>query len=550
MNKLVSIIVGSALGLTLAASVGIGMAVGRETGFEAAKAADVIEYTLDGTITGGNSGHAAISSINQGGIGWSVVADTTVSPWGVGTDKKGQVTGADRHINTNDALSPYNITKVVVTIGDGKNITINSFKMNVGTSAQGSDVSSISKNFDFNTTFTFDRPSGVDWSNKCFDFVFNITVEDGPARTFGFVKAQFYRDDSEAILQSISLDGHLSNPTFVYGDQWHHDGVNVIGHYSDNTTKIISGGITWTYSPAVALLDVHQLTITATMGNSSVSTTESVSVHKVGSPCVNDKAYEMSILVSTTTKYYCGRVSGNYGETDSQAKSAKVYFQSHDDGQDMFTYSNNQVGGTKNYIVPTVSSGSAAFSTTTTRPSGAWYYNGRNFAYYLSALNNCYSPGGIGSDGRIYMYESYISTNVNPSYALVSGLTAEEFATDFLNTITCDATGATAPTYSNNFSWNDFSALFDQVQTEEKTILIQASANENGTIVEQAMAKYDYIVAKYSYNNFINRSISNSANRMMGVIDNNQVIMMTVIFGLVISTAFVAFYALKKRKLD
>ena len=56
MNKLMSIIVGGALGLTLAASVGVGVAVGSNNDFRKAEAAsNTISWTGGGSTTSGYS---------------------------------------------------------------------------------------------------------------------------------------------------------------------------------------------------------------------------------------------------------------------------------------------------------------------------------------------------------------------------------------------------------------------------------------------------------------------------------------------------------------
>ena len=89
--------------------------------------------------------------------------------------------------------------------------------------------------------------------------------------------------------------------------------------------------------------------------------------------------------------------------------------------------------------------------------------------------------------------------------------TAEEFATTFLDSITCDATGETAPVLSR--SWSSLSAMYEDVETSQKGVLVNANANENGNVVERAMARYDIICRKYSqYNNFIGRASANPSN--------------------------------------
>lgn len=89
----------------------------------------------------------------------------------------------------------------------------------------------------------------------------------------------------------------------------------------------------------------------------------------------------------------------------------------------------------------------------------------------------------------------------------VSYYDAGDFSEEFLSTITCDG-GKTAP---DVFDWEDlrddkYSKLFD----DDKTTLKNATASESGTTIEQAMARYDYIINKYNkstevYANYISR---------------------------------------------
>ena len=55
--------------------------------------------------------------------------------------------------------------------------------------------------------------------------------------------------------------------------------------------------------------------------------------------------------------------------------------------------------------------------------------------------------------------------------------------------------------------------MYDDVETSQKGVLVNANANENGNIVERAMARYDIICRKYSqYSNFIGRASANPSN--------------------------------------
>ena len=128
---------------------------------------------------------------------------------------------------------------------------------------------------------------------------------------------------------------------------------------------------------------------------------------------------------------------------------------------------------------------------------------------------------------------------------------AEEFATTFLESIQCDATGETPPTLSR--SWSSLSSMYADVETSQKGILVNAVANENGDIVEQAMARYDFLCRKYSqFNNFINRASanpSNSNNPLNRLVKNYSLQIAFPIAGAVVVIGLIVLVSLKKKKI-
>ena len=130
--------------------------------------------------------------------------------------------------------------------------------------------------------------------------------------------------------------------------------------------------------------------------------------------------------------------------------------------------------------------------------------------------------------------------------------TAEEFATDFLDSITCNNNGATAPTLSR--FWSELAALYATVDTDHKAVLVNAIANESGSIIEQAMARYDFLCRKYSeFNNFIGRSSANASNSISNLVykslfgDKALVIAFSIVSGVVVAGAIVLISLKKKR---
>ena len=354
----------------------------------------------------------------------------------------------------------------------------------------------------------------------------------------------------------ISISGSLTNTLYTDGGLWNPAGLTVIATHNDDTTLDVTGGVTWSYNPATPTIGVTSVTITATY-ESFTATSSAQSVTVATTPYLNGTAYKMYFYntVKDSNYYFTGAMgTGNqqyYGATSTtKSEGVDVFFEARSSGSGQNIYFMN--GTTKNYfsVVESTSSGSTHynFHFDSSVPTNPWLYNG---SFVVYQVNSSYYT--FGTKDSFTTFDSFVSTltsNYPVQFEASTAITATTFAEDFLANMTCDSTGASAPTFASGYTWADFQVLYNQLDSTEKQTLHDAQANESGTTVEQAMARYDYVVAKYSYNNFINRTISNSSNRMNGIIDNNRVVLITAVLGLLSTTAFAAFYMLRKRKLD
>ena len=95
---------------------------------------------------------------------------------------------------------------------------------------------------------------------------------------------------------------------------------------------------------------------------------------------------------------------------------------------------------------------------------------------------------------------------VKITWAPETSSNAEAFAETFLEKQLCDG-GLTAPDVD---TWNTLADLYgESLADEEKALFASAVSDEEGTKVEQCVARYDYIVGKYGsdvYQDFMGRS--------------------------------------------
>ncbi len=118
------------------------------------------------------------------------------------------------------------------------------------------------------------------------------------------------------------------------------------------------------------------------------------------------------------------------------------------------------------------------------------------------------------SDGYARFTTYSLSNNYYPLNIYKKVFTAQEYAQIFISSISCDATGNSTPTL--NISWNELSSLYDDIfPLSQKDLLINATYTVSGDIVTPtgsttndvaiAMSRYDIIIGKYSYTDYIGR---------------------------------------------
>lgn len=126
---------------------------------------------------------------------------------------------------------------------------------------------------------------------------------------------------------------------------------------------------------------------------------------------------------------------------------------------------------------------------------------------------------------------------------------AKDFATDFLSaTASCQNSGNT-PNIST--LWSNGKANYTRLFTEDLNTLAGADANQAGTTIEQAMARYDFIARKYySSDNYLNRNLGVGNYMVLFGISSKKIAPYTiiVIFTLVSVAALAIYITNKNRK--
>ena len=135
------------------------------------------------------------------------------------------------------------------------------------------------------------------------------------------------------------------------------------------------------------------------------------------------------------------------------------------------------------------------------------------------------------------------------------GYTAEDFAQDLLDqtdAICEDYDGVTNNKTALEAVWSDLASndKYPSLPSAEKTKLAEAARDESGTVVERAMARYDYLTGKYSLNNFINgrTPVVFSNSNILFKTSNNTMLIVVVASIATVSSIGLCILMIKKRK--
>lgn len=410
---------------------------------------------------------------------------------------------------------------------------------------------------------------------------FSLKNEDAShAQSFYSLKINFQViDENEEFLSLVVSKSAgwstATNGTYKDGDSPTNSGLVATANFttdgetisrSEDVTSLVSN---WTYNPATLSTGDTSFTVVATWsGHSSASfTVSNISVTAITGPIPSGRYYIMN----------SDKTFGLNAEASASASPATVNLGSANQltAFDVILKADNEyeisvtIETVKYYLVcnTTATSSNNTSIRITSSPSGSlksthWslddtsvsatgaYHVGENTTGSYTRYLSCYSE----TDWRGYLNTS----NGDPEIQFVSeGSYAEAIADSLLNDLTCN-NGSTAPSTS---VWGNISSAYGSITiAHEKALLTGGTANENSEdTVEQALAKYDYVVGKYlkgqgltAYNDFLGRDpaqIGGARVLLSNVTkENTNTVAIIVIISLVSVTAIGGYFFLKKRR--
>ena len=198
MKKLGALILGAIL------TIGIGAGISVNPRTDVAHAESTAVYTLT-PAAGSNNSYSGNCDIKIDGVTWNLTGNSTMLPWRLGGK---EIANTDRALYSKTAIS-NSITHIDVNIGTASSVTVNSFKLLVGSTAGASDISELTATFKASSTITFEKPAEADWTNAYYKFNFNLTISATKNKYVQFSGATFYADAGALdpnVVSSVAID--------------------------------------------------------------------------------------------------------------------------------------------------------------------------------------------------------------------------------------------------------------------------------------------------------------------------------------------------------
>ncbi len=178
------------------------------------------------------------------------------------------------------------------------------------------------------------------------------------------------------------------------------------------------------------------------------------------------------------------------------------------------------------------------------------YSHKNNSADYIASLNTAMTDWqeDVTTVTLTGVYAKYNQTlEINLTSATTYEVDkVETFARSFLANLTCDPDGVTAP---NTEEWNALAAEFALLSEEEKTVFTTGEGASQ--VVNEAIAKYDYVMDKYgdsTYTNFMNRTLTENVNDIVPAVDQTNNIIIIVSVCVLALSAIAVFVIIYRRK--
>ena len=322
----------------------------------------------------------------------------------------------------------------------------------------------------------------------------------------------------ERLLVSLEVTTNPTKMIYTVGESFDSTGMVIKAIY--DLGNPVFGYSNYSYSPYGVFSNIGSITITITsLENESI--TASLLVQVVNQSNINitvaDTGYELTSYKTTALTFSKSGVEFSIINFLKPAGSSNMQFRTGT--TDAFSFHNSTVlpGIISKVTVRNISgsptsmtlyTGTATQASSTTGGTEAtfnssdktfsWNVNTASQSKYLRLFNFAGSAACIFSSIEIeYLVEPEANTE------------AVAYGTSFLNATSDGCTAKSSSQLSS--AWNGLETSYNALSSEAKAYLSSLTPNENGNDAEHAVARYIYIVGKYSLNNYMSLVILGSS---------------------------------------
>ena len=372
-------------------------------------------------------------------------------------------------------------------------------------------------------------------------------------------------------LSSLAYSGTPTKTTYSEGESFLTDGITVTATYSDSSTDNVTAAVVWaellsgdtsvvgtyTYGTNSLTVTVTGLTVTEVVpiGNiisghryliTAAQSTSGETKHilKAGAPFAVKNSGAATEVFTSAANYSLddGFLFTKVGPNRYEITSSTDYLSADADN-------NGLVLGT------TVDSWTVTEAVGTT--TGGVDYDG----VFLQDLNKGRYLTSYAAGPNFRTYNTTTSQPLPAACIVLYDITALEGFADSFNTAigaVCDADGETIVS-SLATAWANQAAAFNGLTDTQKAVFADLGAEGDvaGTTMQKAIAKYEYVAAKYNTQlmasgwDFMSRNIapvSESSSTLINTLNDSSVVLLIVIISLVSVTTIAGTFYLRKRK--
>jgi len=432
------------------------------------------------------------------------------------------------------AISKVSISLLVGTLPSGTGV--NSFGVKVYSDAtmatliDSSYSSSLTKPtaaivYDFAPSAAYQAAnSTIEWpTGSYYKVYFDCTSTSSSNGIIWVDKVQFYKEAAFVAVSSVTIDDPGSSELTV--------GTTVTLSTTVLPADATDKTVTWsaTGTDVVRVLSNGQV-IPCNNGSTTITATSVSDGTKYGTHAFTVVGQDLSTSGRTVTTTSLGLlatyVNGYYGSGTvfslrgvmAKSVNGELQFGNNAAAGQGLMYNVSSLGSKIDSIVVTngasgATVASALYVGTSVNPSSTIVtpvVNGTVSTYDVSSLGDYgyFSFGLTGTSGTNY-YDS-IAINLYGD--------ANTYAKGFLSSTDSECSALSVSTAT----WSSLQSSFGSLSSDAKTAITGVTANSSGTNIQKAIARYNFVVQKYGYTDFMGLGVGGSANEKVLTTENSS----------------------------